>query len=124
MAGSIEFLYSETRTVKKVTFDWVSDASTGAVSGNLSKALSGVIERVTFVPEGGGTQPDNLYDVVLNDVEGFDVLNGKGANLSESATTSVAIALTGGQMAFDDRLDLVIANAGNSNGGKVIIYIR
>ena len=123
MAGSITFLYSETRTFKKVTFDWLSDAS-GDVSGNLSKVLSGIIERIVFVPDGGGTAPTALYDVLLNDVEGVDVLNGAGANLSATVTTQAGPALTGGQMAFDDALDLVVSNAGNAKGGKVFIYIR
>jgi len=50
-------------TFKKVEFDWLSDAS-GDVSGVLTKVLSGIIDRVTFVPDGGGTAPTTLYDIV------------------------------------------------------------
>ncbi len=125
MAGSIVFTYSDQKqNIKKVEFDWLSDASTGAVSGVLTKVLSGIIDRVTFVPDGGGTAPTALYDVVLNDTEGFDVLNGKGANLSATVTTSVSPAFTGGNLSVEGVLDLVVSNAGNAKGGKVFIYVR
>lgn len=123
-AGSITFTYNEIRTMKKVTFDWTSDAS-GDVNGVLSAGLSGIIYRITFIPDGGGTQPSNLYDVVLNETDGFDVLNAKGANLSNVTSTTVGPALTGGEMAIEDSaFDLVVTNAGNAKGGKVILYIR
>ena len=123
MAGSIVFTYEELRTVRKVVFDWLSDAS-GDVSGNLSKALFGIIERVVFVPDGGGTAPTTLYDLVLNDVDGADVVDGVGADLSATVTASVGVDLTGGNAAIAGTLDLVVSNAGNAKGGKVILYIR
>jgi len=123
MAGSIVFTHSKLGTIQKFTFDWLSDAS-GDVSGVLSVPLSGIIHRVTIVPDGGGTAPTALYDVVLNDVEGVDILDGKGANLSATVTTSVSPDFTGGNLAFDDQLDLVVSNAGNAKGGKVIIYFQ
>ena len=123
MAGSIVFSDSKLRSVRKFTLAWVSDAS-GDVNGVLTKPLSGIIHRITVVPDGGGTAPTTLYDVVLNDTEGVDLLNGKGANLSATVTTSVSPDFTGGNLAFDDALDLVVSNAGNAKGGKVILYIR
>ena len=123
MAGAIVFTHSKLRTIQKFTFDWLRDAS-GDVNGVLSIPLSGIIHRVTIVPDGGGTAPTALYDVVLNDVEGVDILNGKGANLSATVTTSVSPAFTGGNLAFDDQLDLVVSNAGNAKGGLVIIYFQ
>jgi len=122
MAGSIVFTDSKLRTVRKFTLAWLSDAS-GDVNSVLTIPLSGVLERITFDPDGTDV-PSANYDVVLNDVDGVDVLNGKGSNLSATVTTSVAPALTGGNMAFDDALDLVVTNAGNAKRGKVILYIR
>jgi hypothetical protein len=41
--------------------------------------------QVKFVPNGGGTAADDLYDITLVDTDSVDVLGGAGANLS--ATT-------------------------------------
>jgi len=128
MAGSVSITYSETRTVKKVTLDWTSDASGDATVD--TKALSGQILRVCFIPDSGGTQPTDLYDVVLNDADGIDVLEGLGANLSNSTSTDVVPVVTNGTdgnmqpVAVDGVLSLAVSNAGDSKGGKVILYIR
>jgi len=131
MAGTLSLSYSETRTVKKVTFDWLSDAS-GNVSGTHTKHLSGEILRVVFIPDSGGTQPTDLYDVTLEDDSGMDVLAGQGANLSNASTTNVTPGVpfkdgattSVSKMVVDDLLELKVSNAGNAKGGQVILYIR
>lgn len=131
MAGSVTITYSETRTVKKVTLDWLSDAS-GDVSGTHTKYLSGVLERVVFIPDSGGTQPTDLYDITLEDDNGMDVLAGQGANLSNANTTNICpgVPLKDGSttsvkpMIVDDLLELKVSNAGNAKGGQVILYLR
>jgi len=128
VAGTVTITYSETRTVKKVTFDWTSDAAGDATAD--SKALSGQILRVCFVPDSGGTQPTDLYDVVLNDADGLDVLQGLGANLSNTTASNVVPIVTDGTagnaapVAIDGVLSLSVSNAGNAKGGKVILYLR
>ena len=129
MVGTLTISYSETRTNKKVTLDWASDAA-GAVNGTKTKALSGVISRVVFVPDSGGTQPTNLYDVTLEDEDGLDVLNGKGADLSNTTKSQTDVGVTDGTagnfsgMAVDGLLELKVTNAGNAKGGLVILYMR
>lgn len=128
MAGTVTILYSETRTIKKVTLDWLSDASGDATAD--TKALAGQILRVVFIPDSGGTQPSNLYDVVLNDADSIDVLEGLGANLSNTTSTDVVPVVTDGNagnmapVAVDGKLSLAVSNGGNAKGGKVILYIR
>jgi len=131
MASSISFSYQKHRYIKQTIFDWLSDAA-GAVSGILSDPVNGEIEKVVFVPDGGGTQPSDLYDVTLLDEDGFDVLAGQGANLSnvnksqvcpgiplkDGATTSVKKGIVNGT------LQLVVTNAGNAKGGIVYLYTR
>ncbi len=132
MAGSLTVTYGETRTMRRVTFDWTSDASSADVSGTKTKELSGIIERVTFIPDSGDTQPTNEYDVTLEDENGVDVLGGNGADLSNAAASTVVpgVAFTDGvttsvaKVAIDDQLELKVENAGNSNGGTVVLYLR
>ncbi len=118
-AGTLVDSYSETRTVKKVTLAWTSDAA-GAVNGNLTKTLSGEILRAAFIPGSGGTQPTDLYDVVLLDDDGVDVLAAAGANLSNVNKTQS----TAGQRAVDGKLELQVTNAGNAKTGTIALYMR
>ena len=128
MAGTLAVTYSETRTIKKVTLDWLS-AADGSCTGN-TRTLSGQILRVVFVPDSGDTQPSNLYDVLLNDADSLDVLAGLGANLSNAASSQVVPVVTNGTagnmapMAVDGILSLAVANGGNAKGGQVILYMR
>lgn len=117
--GSITITYAEARTVRKVTLAWTSDAS-GNVSANLTKELSGNIQRVAFIPGSGGTQPTDLYDIVLLDSDGVDVLAAGGANLS-NATKSQSIV---DARAIDGTLELQVSNAGNAKTGTVALYLR
>jgi len=130
--GSIDITYEEIKTIKKVILDWTSSSDTGAVSGVLTKPLAGIIDRVTFVPDSGDTQPSNQYDVTLEDEEGIDVLGGQGADLSNAAASSTVggVPLKDGTttttvpFAISGTLELKVAAAGNSNGGQVILYLR
>ena len=131
MAGTVTISYQEHRTITKTTLDWLSDAS-GDVSGTATKKLNGSLLRVVTIPDSGGTQPTDLYDAVLNDDNGIDVLGGQGANLSNTTTTDVipgvplkdGTTTTTAVVIIDDTLTLVVSNAGNAKGGTVILYIR
>ena len=130
MAGTLTVSYQQVRTIQKITLDWLSDA-TGVVSGTATKRLTGSLLRVVFIPDSGGTQPSDLYDVVLNDDNGLNVLAGQGANLSnatasnvvpgvplkDGTTTSISVCI------LDDTLTLGITNAGAAKGGNVVLYL-
>ena len=124
MAGTIDFEYREHLAVKRVKMNWVSDAS-GDVNGIPTKDISGYPVRVVFIPDSGGTQPDNSYDVELQDQEGQDVLAGAGADLSNSGNSQFSLLQTTFDFqGFSGELDLVVTNAGASNGGTVVFYWR
>jgi len=110
-------------SVKKVEFDWLSDAA-GAADSTSTEYYTGFIQRVVFVPDAGGTQPTNLYDVVINDSDGEDVLIANGANLSNAATVQKDNTTDGLGAVVASALTLGVTNAGNAKGGKVIIYLR
>lgn len=116
-----------------VHLDWL--CSSGGVVAAVLNDVKGVIERVTFVPDAGGTQPSAAYDVTLTDIEGIDVLAGLGGNLSQSAASSVVPQILntvgtptntyaiGHKIAVSGALTLAIANAGNAKGGIIVIYL-
>ena len=117
--------------IRRYSGAWVSHTD-GTVNNAFTEPIVGEILRVQFVPDGGGTAPTNLYDVTLTDANGQDVLAGQGANLSDTVTTNVCpgVPLKDGTttsvrpMVVAETLTLVIANAGNGKGGKVVLYVR
>lgn len=107
--------------VSKIKFDWLSDAS-GNASQETTLDYDGVILFVVTVPDGGGTAPTALYDITLTDSDGVDVLGGQGANRSGTATEY--LNYTNGLGAVSkSRLTLSVANAGNSKGGLLYVFI-
>lgn len=127
--GTNTITYRDSAVIKKIIMDWTSDAS-GDVSGTATAFREGEILRVDFIPDSGGTQPTDQYDVTLTDPDSIDVLAGVGANQGNAASESLFPALTNGTAGnsgpvfFVGALSLVVANAGNAKGGKVIVYYR
>lgn len=126
-AGTATITYSETRTVKSVTFSWVSDA-TGDSAGTSLK-LSGQILRVVFKPS-ATAQPTNAYDITISDEDGLDILATLGGDLSNTTATQVLPCVTNGTagnsgaIAFDSTLTIAVSNAGDTKAGTVVIYYR
>lgn len=131
MAGTVDISYQEFRSVKRVIFDWLADAS-GDVSGTESKVVNGVLLKAVFIPDSGDLAPDASYDVILEDDNGLDVLSGQGADLSALTATSVipgvplddGTTTSVGPQTLDDKLELQVSNAGTANAGQLILYMR
>jgi hypothetical protein len=136
MAGSITVTTSEVSgsgKIKKYSIAWVSDAA-GAVSGNSFSMAPGSIIAVEFVPDSGGTQPTDLYDVTaLNDDHTTNVFDDGagasiGANLSNTTASHKVPFIGGGTVTYVRQwlhggdYTPVIANAGNAKGGTINIY--
>ena len=121
MAGTVTATDENIGTIRQVTFDWLSD-SAGNVSGTTSGEIyNGEILGVLCIPDSGGTAPTDQYDVTLIDADSRDMLFGQGANLS--GTLSVAILENLGFVATST-LAPTVANAGDENGGIIVVYVR
>jgi len=126
-------IHKQYGSVKRIILDWTSSTNgTGGVTQDI-RPISGQLRRVSFVPDSGATAPSNLYDVVLNDPDGIDVLAGLGANLASNANSSVCggLACTDASgttnyipFAVEGVLTLSITNAGTSRGGQVVLYVE
>ena len=126
MAGTVTLSEITHLPVKKLSMTWLADGS-GDVSVTPSvKSYTGIIERAIFIPDAGGTQPLDNYDVTLLDSDGIDVLiaNGTGTNLNNALTIQKDNVSDGLGAIVATTLSLVVENAGADNGGKVIVYIR
>jgi hypothetical protein len=121
MAGTVTATEETFGTVKKITLAWVSTTS-GLVSGTAtSNVYSGAISRFVTVPSTSAA-PSLNYDVVVNDLDGTDVLMGAGANRSNTATEQVLMSSLG--FVANDTLEIQVSNAGNTKQGTAYIYIR
>lgn len=109
------------------TLAWVSSAG-GAVQEIPVTFGPGFINQVRFVPDAGGTQPTDLYDLTLVDAiaGGADYLAGLGANLSNANRTFTIpqVGASAVQRVFvNGDYYLTVTNAGNAKGGTVIIVV-
>lgn len=127
--GAITASHNESRTIRRYSMAWTSSSDTGAVSGIESEDLDGELLAVVFTPGSGGTQPSDQYDVTLLDDDGFDALQGKGANRS-NVTATMLTPLIGDGTTTNQRVplsgtyQLTVAAAGNSKTGTVTLYYR
>jgi len=114
---------SFTNGITRHVVAWVSSAG-GAVSANtIAIAGNTRVVQVKAVPDGGGTQPTDLYDLTLVDANSIDVLAGAGANLSNATGKIMSVAYPG-VFVGGGTIDIVIANAGNAKGGTITIWIQ
>lgn len=107
------------RPITRYTTAWTSTAG-GAVSGNTFAVVPGYLLSIRFIPNTGGTQPSDLYDITLSDGDLTDLTSGSGTNLS-NASSSI---YQWNPPLFQDgtrSFDIVVANAGNAKTGTVVI---
>lgn len=116
----------------KYVMDWLSDSS-GDVTEVGGVTFSGRIDSVEIYPDSGGTKPSDDYDVQILDSEtGLDILNGDGTDMDDNDSTTLTHAHCyqlpldgeGAKMVgVNKTLTLDISNAGDSKGGKIVVYV-
>lgn len=119
------------QSVEMLEYTWTSDSS-GDVSDEETAHIDGIVANVVFVPESGGDQPDNNYDVTILDEKDIDILSGRGADLSNTTATRIAPAVERhdgttaglGEVVVSEPLEITVANAGDTKKGIVRLYIR
>jgi predicted RNA methylase len=124
--GTVTQTYYSAGNVRKVAFAVTADAAAGTVPNTvLTTAIEGRLLAIETNP--GSTAPTDNYDITLEDGEGFDVLQGVGANRDTANTerAAIVIASTSLHPVVDetDVLTLKIANNSvNSATITVVIY--
>lgn len=107
-------------TIKKVKFSVVS-ATDGTATATTDNAFSGEVLRLVVVPGSAALQPTDNFDIAINDADGYDILAGQGADLSNAATSTKVGSM--GCVA-NDKLSLAASNMGDQNGATIIVYLR
>lgn len=121
MADAVVVTTEETfGPVKKIKFV-ITSATDGSATATTTNAFSGEVLRFVSVPGAGGDQPTAAFDIAVNDADGYNILAGQGADLSNAATTTVVVNM--GCVA-NDLLSLAATNMGDQNKATVYVYIR
>ena len=125
MAGSISYTHEKQGAIRIVRVNWTADSADGSVPSLVFPAFGGRLLALETNP--GATAPTTLYDMVLNDGHGHDVLQGVGANRSATATEKVAVVYSGTAIhppvVKGDTLTLPITgNSVNSAVGEADLY--
>lgn len=118
MAGTVTVVESQANGICKIKWSWTS-ATGGAADLITTKSYFG--EVIALVTDPGATAPTDDYDITITDVEGYDVLQGAGAN-RDTANTETATP-SKKSVAFG-QLTLNVANAGDAKVGTAILYIQ
>jgi len=126
MAGSSVVETSEQwGPIGVVTLTCTADDTDGSFPAtDLLAKLSGFIVALEANP--GATGPTNLYDLVLNDGDGIDVLLGLGANLLiATSEKKLAAALEDMPVSVGDTLTFTLTNNSVNDAVTVIkIYVK
>ena len=95
--------------------------ASGSQSATTAHSYYGFVTQAYL--DHGGTAPTNLYDLVITDEYGVDVLNGKGVNITSSTDTfTYTQADLDNGMACSGQLTFSGTNGGSSSG-VVEIYL-
>lgn len=111
---------------ERATVAWTSTAG-GAFTGTIT-GLQGEIQAVAFKPDIGSTSPTNNYDVTIEDEDGIDLLEARGANLSDTTATRKFVGISASNIIarapLAGNLVIKVTNAGASNGGTIRLYFK
>lgn len=119
MAGTVTVKESQFNGICKVKWSWLSTAG-GAADLSTVKSYYGEVIALITDPDGTAAPTDN-YDISITDDEGYDVMQGAGAN-RDTANTETAVP-TAKSVAFG-KLTLDVTNAGSAKAGTAVLYIQ
>ena len=122
MAGSsITFTEITHGTVKKIKAVWVSDDTTGAVSGTTTEAYSG--RFLGLITDPGATAPSDNYTVTVTDDDTVDLLLGSATANRDTADTEFIKEADMAGVAMS-KLTFNVSSAGNSKEGTIYLLLR
>ena len=125
MPGTITQTNEKRGPIGVVTLTCVADDSDGSYPETaLDTRISGRLLALETNP--GSTAPSSNYDIVLDDADGHDVLEGVGANRHTSATEKANIVYSGGldhpPVGIVDTLTLKITN-NSVNSAEIVVKL-
>jgi len=129
MAGTVTSDYYNAYPVKKLKIDWTADGSGAATFTTVH--VNGLVSRAIIKHDTSSSAPSANYTIQLNDVDGQDILKRASSGVVASVSNAIDYCPTivdqssaaVGPVTVDGALSLVVASAGNANGGELIVYL-
>lgn len=109
------------RTVKRVTFDWISSTG-GDATAATTKNYDGQVMHLVTVPSTSAA-PTAAYTITVTDGNSVDVLSGAASTGRSATATEYNRQTTLGWVA-DSVLTITVAAAGDTKAGKTHLWIR
>lgn len=129
--SSMSITYSRAGEYCKITVDWVSDSTSGAVSATTKPVYGELVRGVT---DPGSTAPADNYDVALTDPAGADLLGLSHDDLMDRDTANTehvyfnlkpdATTVLAAYPVVADAITISVTNADNSKVGRIILYVK
>ena len=129
MAGIVTTTELTWKSVKKITFDWISSGSStgfelGTATADTTKYYDGEVLRIVCL-EAATTG----YAIEINDSDSVDLLGGQGAALTSGGAdfgTSTGGDKTGPNLSVVcSKISLnVTSSCGGGSTGRAIVYVR
>lgn len=119
MAGTVTVSETTHTSVKKIKWSWTSDGSGNADLITVQSYYGEVLALVTN-PDDVAAPTDN-YDIVITDIEGYDVMQGAAQN-RDTANTETAVPTA--KSVAHGTLTISVSNAGSTKSGTAVLYIR
>lgn len=117
MAGTVTVSETSVGNVHKIKWTWTSTAGGAA---DLVTTCDYGAEVLALMTDPGTAAPTDDYDITITDSEGYDVMQGAGAN-RDTTNTETAVP-TAKSIAFGP-LTLNVTNAGNAKEGVAVLYL-
>ena len=124
MAGTITESHVKRGPIGVVTLACTADAAAATFPATiLTTKISGKLLALETDP--GATAPTNLYDITVTDAEGYDVLEGVGANRSSANTEKANIIFSGTSVNPPvGKGDVLTVNIANNSVNAALITIK
>lgn len=129
MAGTVTTTELVWKSVKKITFDWLSSGSSsgmqlGTATATTTKYYDGGVLRIVCLEN-----TSTGYAIEINDNDGVDLLGGQGAAMTSGGAdfgTSTGVSMTGpGLSTVNSKISLNVTDScGGGSTGVAIVYIR
>jgi len=124
MAGTVVETSEQNGPVGVITLTCTADAADGSFPATaLLAGISGKIVRLVVNP--GSPAPTDLYDLTLDDEDGFDVLQGLGANLLTATAEDKSVVLSGTEIhPHVTRSNTLTATLTNNSTNSAVTVIK
>lgn len=122
--GTVTFEHATVGNIRAITATCTASSTDGSFPATVMPVFEGRLLDLAVNP--GAVAPQAAYDLVINDQNGHDVLEGLGGNLSATVTSKAPIVYSGTGLhpAIDESDVLTLTLTGNNvNSATTVVVV-